>query len=290
MAARGALAAPRGLAAPRAALAASQGVLATSKGAAAVDPSLGRLTVRVVDPDANVTIPARLALTRQVEDHDGPRGLLSIVELDGAPLEQALAPGRYHLLAMRGPEYSIDEADVEVSRGESASATLSLRRTVDTPGWVACDFHTHSRGFDSPASLEARVQSLVSAGIEFAVPSEHNHVGSFAGTAGAAAGRLAWAPGIEVTTARPNAGHFNVFPYDGAAAPRAEHTTLGEIIREVRRASPGTLIQVNHPRLGRGMGYFDLIALNTAGGPGLDSLPPDFDLLEVYNGFELGRP
>ncbi|MCU0683498.1 MAG: CehA/McbA family metallohydrolase [Polyangiaceae bacterium] len=282
---------PRSLAAPRSALAASRGAfVASSKGASAVDPSLGRLTVRVVDPDANVALPARLALTRQGDENDGARGAFSIVELDGSAFDQALAPGRYHLLAMRGLEYSIDETDVEITRGESASATLSLRRAVDTPGWVACDFHTHSHGFDSPASPNARVQSLVAAGIEFAVPSEHNRIGSFANTSDVAAGRLAWAPGIEVTTAHPNAGHFNVFPYTGAAPPRAEHTTLGEIIREVRRASPGTLIQVNHPRLGRGMGYFDLIALNTSGGPGLDSLPTDFDLLEVYNGFELGRP
>ncbi len=256
----------------------------------AADPTRGRLSVRVVDPDARASVPARLALTRQFDDAEGPRGTFSLVELDGSAFEQALTPGRYHLLAMRGPEYTIDETDVEVTRGETASVTLSLRRAVDTPGWVACDFHTHSRGFDSPATLDARAQSLVAAGIEFAVPSEHNHVGSFGGTAEAASGRLGWAPGIEVTTARPNAGHFNVFPYQGAAPPRAEHTTLAEVIREVRRASPGTLVQVNHPRLGRGMGYFDLIALNTAGGPGLDALPTDFDLLEVYNGFELARP
>jgi hypothetical protein len=122
------------------------------------------------------------------------------------------------------------------------------------------------------------------------VPSEHNRIGSFGNAPESASGRFAWAPGIEITTSHPNAGHFNVFPYNAAAAPRAEHTTLGELIREVRKVSPGTLIQVNHPRLGRGMGYFDLISLNTAGGPGFDALPPDFDLLEVYNGFELGRP
>ncbi|HEU4405272.1 MAG TPA: CehA/McbA family metallohydrolase [Polyangiaceae bacterium] len=271
--------------APRAALASA----APAAKVAALDPAMGRLAVRVVDPDAQAPLPARLSLTR-ADDADASKGTPSIVELDGGGFDQALAPGRYHLLAMRGLEYSVDEADVEVTRGETASATLTLRRAVDTPGWVACDFHTHSRGFDSPATLEARVQSLVAAGIEFAVPSEHNRVGSFANAPEAASGRLAWAPGIEVTTARPNAGHFNVFPYVGAAPPRAEHTTLAEIIREVRRASPGTLIQINHPRLGRGMGYFDLIALNTAGGPGLDALPPDFDLLEVYNGFELARP
>jgi hypothetical protein len=292
----GAHAAPRGSGARKVAQSPRAGarrVLAASAQlpkVAAVDPGLGRLSVRVVDPDTRAPLPARLALTRQVDDDAGSRGTLSLVELDGTTFEQPLEPGRYHLLAMHGLEYSIDEADVEVTRGATASATLSLRRAVDTPGWVACDFHTHSRGFDSPASLDARVQSLVAAGIEFAVPSEHNRVGSFASTPEGASGRLSWAPGIEVTTAHPNAGHFNVFPYFGAAAPRAEHTTLNEVIREVRRMSPGTLIQVNHPRLGRGMGYFDLIGLNTAGGPGFDTLPNDFDLLEVYNGFELARP
>jgi hypothetical protein len=58
----------------------------------------------------------------------------------------------------------------------------------------------------------------------------------------------------------------------------------------VRAADDGALIQVNHPRMGD-LGYFNRAGLDAGTSSASHAAySPDFDVIEVVNGFELGQP
>jgi hypothetical protein len=151
-----------------------------------------------------------------------------------------------------------------------------------------------------------RVASLVAEGIEFATPTEHNLIGDYTegvealprDAAGGDGASLAWVPAVEVTTdgARLRAGHFNVYPYlpdpqapDGAPPPFREPPR--EIFRAARANNPEAIIQINHPRMAPGIGYFDLVQLDPrTNRAGSDLYDPGYDAIEVFNGFFLTAP
>ena len=90
--------------------------------------------------------------------------------LDGE-VKTALPAGRYRVSATKGIEWSIDSEVIEIVSGHTRSIELAPRHVVPTPGLVGCDLHVHARpSFDSPVTPEDRVLSLVSAGVDFAVP------------------------------------------------------------------------------------------------------------------------
>src|SRR5262249_12546895 len=64
-------------------------------------------------------------------------------------------------------------------------------------------------------------------------------------------------------------------------------TTLKRIFTSAREGLGGSerILQVNHPRLAKGIGYFDLMGLDTTTMHAARDWRDDFDTLEVYNGF-----
>jgi hypothetical protein len=132
---------------------------------------------------------------------------------------------------------------------------------------------------------EDRVISLIAAGVDFAVPSEHNAVGHYEPVLEALElGRdLSTVPGVEITTARPSYGHFNIFPYQGPQVPPFRRTTLKRIFTLARGGDPTRVLQVNHPRL-KSIGYFDIVGLDARTGHADRDWRDDFDSIEVYNG------
>src|SRR6185436_9183446 len=185
----------------------------------------GEVHVQVSDFDTDAPLTARLivhGIAPTADPNFGPdyraSGAGPLIDALRGDATMPLPTGRYRVLATRGPEYTIDEQAVDVAPGSSHAVRLLLRHVVDTPGWVGCDFHVHARpSFDSPVLPEDRVISLIAAGVDFAVPSEHNAVGHYESVLEAMelTRDLATVPGVEVTTARPSWGHFNVFPYTG---------------------------------------------------------------------------
>jgi hypothetical protein len=204
----------------------------------------------------------------------------------------ALPPGRYDFLASHGLEYAIFEKNVTITaeRGETLRAVLPRR--VDTPRFIACDFHVHAApSHDSSVTLDDRVRSLVAEGVEFVVATDHNHVTSYGPSIDRlrAANRLMATTGIEVTTSRW--GHFNAYPYpSGVPIPSHSDVDPAGMFASIREHAPDALVQVNHPRMG-GIGYFNQARLNAETGVA-DSAEysPDFDVIEVLNGFELAQP
>jgi hypothetical protein len=77
-------------------------------------------------------------------------------------------------------------------------------------------------------------------------------------------------------------------------APVFRQRTPAELFAELHALGPDVLVQVNHPRLEPNIGYWDLTGFDSAtgqaaGGPG-GTYDAGYDLLEVWNGYDLSRP
>ncbi|MEO7327961.1 MAG: CehA/McbA family metallohydrolase, partial [Minicystis sp.] len=228
------------------------------------------------------------------EETSDKRASLPLLITDGRA-ELPLAPGRYRLVASRGPEFSIAEQRVTIEGGKTAEVALTIEHVVDTKGFLACDLHQHSApSADSGVSMAERVASNVAEGVECAVGSEHNVIVDFAPVVEKLGVQAFFRSiiGDELTSdaSREPFGHVNAFPlpFDpkdarGGAIPVRDRTAKQAF--DAILAVPGEhVIQINHPRLGR-YGYLDQLQFDRATGvgraPGYDGR---FDALEVWNG------
>ncbi|CAN5897114.1 hypothetical protein BH11MYX4_BH11MYX4_05880 [soil metagenome] len=257
----------------------------------------GELRVRVIDGDTKQPLVARLivkGIEGTVDPNFGPdyraSGAGPLMDLVEGEVSTPLPAGRYRVAATKGMEWSIDSENVEVQSGHTKNVDLVLRHVIPSPGMVGCDLHVHARpSFDSPVTAEDRVLSLVSAGVDFAVPTEHNLVGDYAGPLAVLglAKQLATVTGVEVTTYNPRFGHFGVFPYPAGGVPPFKGTTAAGVFGTSKRGDPNRVLQVNHPRLPSGIGYFNVVGFDPKVGRVPVGMRTDFDTLEVYNGYDL---
>lgn len=262
-------------------------------------PRAGSLRVSVTDGEGK-PMPARVTLFGVFptpKPHFGSaqsaRGLHNVAYTADGELDLALPPGRYVVRVTRGPEYAVHRSEVSIGADEGQTLQVKLERLVETKGWLSADFHLHSDPSpDSSVSLEDRVLSLAAEGVEVAVATDHNHVTDFseASRARGLAQELLSIVGVEITTV--GWGHFNAFPYPlDTRVPQHAGVVPWEIFADARALAPRAVIQVNHPRMAGGIGYFARLRLS-------EDVPPeaeegfsfDFDTLEVVNGFELDQP
>ncbi len=180
------------------------------------------------------------------------------------PTALTLAPGRYRVLATRGPEDQQSEARIALRAG--ATHVLEIAeppRAFATPGWIAADLHVHSgRSFDSTLPISAQVRAFAAQGGEVLVSTEHDFVADYAPVIRALGleTRLASVVGSEatgtaITERLPyTAGHHNAFPLSvrplahARGALREEGRRLRELVAQVHAIAPGALLQLNHPR------------------------------------------
>lgn len=262
--------------------------------------------IKLVVSDAGAL---RLALTERRDGAASPSpGKIQIFEADSGrrvvppvlvgsdgTAEIPAAPGRYRVVASRGPEFTLAEQVIPVEGGKTSAATLTLDRVVDTRGFIGCDLHQHSApSADSGVSTRERVLSNAAEGVECAVASEHNLIVDL----GPIVHEAKLEPffrsivGDELTSdaSREPFGHLNAFPLEvdpkgdrgGAFAVRDK--TAKEAFDAVRALPGERVIQVNHPRTGR-TGYFDQYRFDVGSGvgaaPGYDAR---FDAVEVWSG------
>ena len=265
-------------------------------------PPPGKVKYRVVDGDGD-PLPARILLRGLPPTKDpvlGPnyvaRGAGNAVYTATGKGKIELPKGRYDVVVTHGPEYNISRHRISVAGKTGSSFVATLRRVVDTRGWIAADFHLHAEpSYDSSVTLEDRVTSLVAEGVEFAVATDHNIVTDYAiaiDDLGLEA-LLAGAPGVEVTTWDPQWGHFNTWPWDTTwPIPPFSRQTPEGIFEAIRFHAAGAVIQVNHPRMDEhNVGYFTIAELDAV--RGVFRVPvssSDFDAVEVINGMDLGKP
>ena len=218
----------------------------------------------------------------------------TLVGSDGVA-EIPAAPGRYRVVASRGPEFALAEETISVESGKTSPLMLTLSRVIDTRGFIGCDLHQHSApSADSGVSMRERVLSNAAEGVECAVASEHNTIVDMAPLVREAKLEPFFRSiiGDELTSdaSREPFGHFNAFPLQvdpsdarGGAFPVRDRTAKEAI--DAIRAAPGEhVIQVNHPRTGR-TGYFDQSRFDAATGAGLaPGYDARFDAVEVWSG------
>lgn len=260
----------------------------------------GELALKVTDPDGRSPLAARVwvhGIEGTLDPSFGPHfrasGAGPLIDTLSGELVTPLPKGRYRVQATHGLEWTVDARVVEVRSGKRERVELALRRVVPTPHLVACDLHVHARpSFDSLVSAEDRVTTLVTAGIEFAVPTEHNIAGDYepAITALGLGQRFSSVTGVEVTTFGPRYGHFGVFPYPtDIPVPPYKQAQAGQMFAAARKGDPSRLLQVNHPRLGKGIGYFNIVMYDAKSGIVPAKMRTDFDTIEVYNGYEIQK-
>jgi len=227
-------------------------------------------------------------------------------------VQQQTPPGRYLLRVTRGPEYDLAERTIDVPKGQTVGVSVTLKRTVNTPGWVSTDFHSHSSpSGDNYCGTDDRIINLVAEHVEFAPATEHNriydwqpHIDRLGLTR-----RLRTIIGLELTGAFQ---HLNAFPLkpdalaqDGGAPvyhydPRIDAIVLRnwgtpsthpggsrhDTYQNTRvgapyfAGGPDRWVQVNHPSVGRVFFDRDGDGAEDGGFTGLEQL---LDAAEVWS-------
>src|ERR1017187_5309948 len=268
----------------------------------------GLLAFEVSDAATGKPIPCKLTFVgvegtpRPVFTHNDigrPEGELAISAFDrvfsAAGSEEIRVPlGSYDIYVSRGPEW-----DVSVNRKvkigpEGAKVVAKLRHVVDTAGWLSADFHVHAAPSpDSIVPLSHRILEFVADGIDMIVSTDHNVVTDYAPTIRqlGLGTLITSARGDELTT--NGWGHYGAFPLPQDVARAGQGAVLvhghnaKEIFANVRAHAPEAIIDVHHPRIDPGVGYFIVGEFDPhsdrAGRPGFSF---DFDALEVLNGYQ----
>jgi hypothetical protein len=206
-----------------------------------------------------------------------------------------LPVGKYRVVVVRGPEYGYLSQEVTLMAGAQVVFKGSLKRLVDTKGWISADFHNHSTpSGDNVCDTDGRLINIAAEHLEFTPTTEHNRLYDWEPTIKALGleTHIKTVKGMELTGSRQ---HFNAFPFepdpliqDGGAAvwnddPRITALTL----RRWQSERSDRWIQFNHPDLsnmfidrdGDGtadsgfVGVGDMIdGTETENGPGTDIL------------------
>jgi hypothetical protein len=270
----------------------------------------------MVDPGGSVTVAAPPSGRLRVEGDVGgdPAAPVRVVVAarDGTevlrfvaigPTERRLPTGSYAVTVSHGMEHTLHEQDVVIAHGATVTVRPVLDRAIDTTNWVAGDFHLHTEmSTDSLHPVDDALRTIAAEGLEVVASTDHDFITDYGESLARAgvAGRLIVVAGDEVSTTVY--GHLGGYPLRrnpgraGAGAPVWFDSTPSEMFDALRAAGEedfgGTIVQVNHPRLG-GAGFFDYVELDRETGhagagvdPALDDF--DFDVIEVWNGYTRG--
>jgi hypothetical protein len=239
-------------------------------------PFIGRLTFLNEDGSGAAEFGDSL-LDFRIGDGVIPSGLHApFVNLADSPVDPtrvSLAPGKYRVVAVRGPEYEAIETRIEVQAGKESQLEIApLVRVAETPGWISADLHVHSgESFDSSLPQPKQIVAFAASGAEVLVATEHDRIFD-PGPAISRTGltdQLVSITGVEVTSAfeggdSPHStGHLNAFPvavvplaYRGGA-PTLEGRRLRDALADINKLDPSPFVQLNHPRPDPGEGEGD---------------------------------
>lgn len=185
------------------------------------------------------------------------QGCVDQYHSENGQFTQQLPPGKYRVVVVRGPEYSHLEQDVTVEPAKEFVFKGTLKRLVDTKGWISADFHNHSTpSGDNVCDTDGRVINIAAEHLEFTPTTEHNRLYDWEPTIKALKleSFIKTVKGMELTGSRQ---HFNAFPFepeplkqDGGAPvwnddPRITALTL----RRWQGERADRWIQFNHPDL-----------------------------------------
>ena len=199
--------------------------------------------------------------------------------------EIGLPSGKYTVIASRGPEYEIDQQEVDLNEESSGFLEFSLSRTVSTSGWVACDTHvhtlTHSGHGDS--TEDERIITIAGEGIELPIITEHNKQINYSKRQ-AELEMSSWytlVTGNEVTT---KWGHFNIWPVKpGETVPKYKGSEWNTIFNDINAVSPEIVILNHAEDLHSGYRPFGRENRHRLTGRHLDGWELEANAMEVVN-------
>jgi len=206
-----------------------------------------------------------------------------------------LPAGTYLAVASRGPEYTRQEQIVEVLKDEVLTLAFTIDKVVPTPGLIGLDPHMHTQNSDGQMLVPERLRSVVGAGVEVAIATDHNYVTDYA----PALKRLgldkylAVLLGNEVT--KNGVLHFNTYPMkllpdeEMKGAISVAPDEAAELFAASRAKNPQAILQLNHPRAGD-LGFFNNLHLDKETAAFADrGFDLGFQVIEVMNGPTFGR-
>jgi hypothetical protein len=165
--------------------------------------------------------------------------------------------GTYHIVVTHGIEYSHHEQDITLTQGQEMEIKATLKRLLDTTGWVSCDFHNHTtQSGDNVCGLPDRLIGLAAENIEFAPTTEHNRIYDWRPTIEKLnlLSEIQTVVGMELTGA---AAHLNCFPLtvepflqdNGAPVWNPDPRISALLLRDWQGERDDRWIQINHPDL-----------------------------------------
>jgi hypothetical protein len=187
--------------------------------------------------------------------HNRAHGCVDQYHSEKGQFRVALPPGRYQIVVTRGIEHSHLSQTIELRPEETVTVAGTLKRLVDTTGWVSADYHNHSTpSGDNTCGTDDRIINLAAEHIEFAPTTEHNrlydwrpHIEKLG-----LAGEMQTVSGMELTGSGP---HLNSFPFvpdpftqdNGAPVWNPDPRISAITLRDWQGANPDRWIQINHP-------------------------------------------
>jgi hypothetical protein len=265
----------------------------------------GGLSFEILDASTNTRMPGKLTIlgakgTKEpkfskdigVEIDDSLEAYNRVFSLSGVGVV-ALPIGTYDVTFSRGIEWTIATQRITMTT-TGVELHAKLQHVVDTPHWVSGDFHVHaSPSSDSHVPLRDRVYEFISDGVDMIVATDHNVVTNYAPVIAEmhAEKYLASSTGDEITTGKW--GHFGAFPLphemetEGHGAIPVRKKTPIDIFGSIRKTAPTAVIDIHHPRLEKGIGYFFLGKFDDVNDRSTrKGFSYDFDAIEVLNGYQ----
>lgn len=200
-----------------------------------------------------------------------------------------LDPGDYEVYFSHGPEFDRVVHNVTITAGEFQTADITLRRVVDTNGWVSTELHSHSSpSGDNTSDQYGRVENLLCEHLEYAPCTEHNRISSYMPHLEkmGLVDQMATVTGMELTGRPLPVNHQNVFPLhhhphtQNGGGPRTDTNPVVQIER-IAMWDDGSekLVQQNHPNLHQIFGDLDVDGKPDAGFKGMLQW---MDVIEVH--------
>ncbi|MGH7140692.1 MAG: CehA/McbA family metallohydrolase, partial [Pirellulales bacterium] len=190
----------------------------------------------------------------------GEWAVRSVYYSENGRITQPLPPGKYQAIVSHGPEYDAAFIDLEIERGRITPLEAVLVRSVQTPGWISADFHSHSSpSGDNTSSQLGRVLNLLCEHVEFAPCTEHNRLSTYEPHLARLKAKhlLATCTGIELTDSPGDVNHHNAFPLVRHAHAQDDGAPLSDADMEVKierlalwDGDSEKLVQQNHPDIG----------------------------------------
>lgn len=202
---------------------------------------------------------------------------------------QVIPPGEYEVIISHGNEYDAEFLTIKAAPGKITPIASTLKRVVDSTGWVSTDYHSHSTpSGDNTSDQRGRVLNLLAENIEFAPCTEHQRVDSYVPHLRAlhAENLMATCSGMELTGSPLPLNHQNSFPLihrprtqDGGG-PRIDPDPVVQIRRIAYWDDKSEkLVQSNHPNLIQMTGDADL---NGVVDDGFKEMFEYMDVMEVH--------